>query len=102
MHLIQIFLPLSDPNGRRFPREEYEAVEQNFIERFDGFTAYRRAPAKGLWCSPSSGVQEDELVIYEVMAETIERAWWSDYRKSLKERFRQEEVLIRAQLIEIL
>ena len=102
MHLIQIFLPLTDPEGQRFPREEFEAAEQTFIDRFNGFTAYRRAPAKGLWSSPNSGVQEDELVIYEVMAEAIDRGWWSDYRKSLEERFRQEEVLIRAELIEIL
>ena len=102
MHLIQIFLPLSDDTGQRFQRDEYESVEQTFISRFNGFTAYRRAPAKGLWRSPSSQVQEDELIIYEVMAETVDRTWWTDYRKSLERQFKQQEVLIRAQSIEIL
>ena len=102
MHLIQIFLPLSDDTGQRFQRDEYESVEQTFISQFNGFTAYRRAPAKGLWRSPSSEVQEDELVIYEVMADTIDRDWWTEYRKSLEQQFKQQEVLIRAQSIEIL
>jgi hypothetical protein len=102
MHLIQIFLPLSDDTGQRFQRDEYESVEQTLISQFNGFTAYRRAPAKGLWRSPSSEVQEDELIIYEVMAETVDRAWWTDYRKSLEQQFKQQEVLIRAQSIEIL
>ena len=102
MHLIQIFLPLSDETGQRFQRDEYESVEQTLISRFNGFTAYRRAPAKGLWRSPSSEVQEDELVIYEVMAETIDRDWWTEYRTSLERQFKQQKILIRAQSIEML
>jgi hypothetical protein len=102
MHLVQVYLPLRDSDGQRFSRVEYVAVEQIFVARFNGFTAYRRAPATGLWRSPTSEVQEDELVIYEVLVETMNRAWWSTYRKSLEKQFRQEQILIRSHPIEIL
>ena len=38
----------------------------------------------------------DELVLYEVMVESLDRAWWSGYRSELERRFRQERVVVRA------
>lgn len=34
------------------------------------------------------------------MVEDLQRSWWKEYRASLERRFRQELVVIRAQLIE--
>ncbi|MGV3585605.1 MAG: hypothetical protein ACO1OF_01280 [Adhaeribacter sp.] len=45
---------------------------------------------------------EDEIIIYEVMAETLDQAWWQNYKKSLEKTFRQEEILIRAWEIQVL
>ena len=42
----------------------------------------------------------DEIVVLEVMAETLDREWWRDYRGELERRFRQDEVVIRASEVE--
>jgi hypothetical protein len=39
-------------------------------------------------------------VIYEVMTGKLEKRWWRGYRLALEARFRQEEVVIRAQEIQ--
>lgn len=100
MHLVQILLPLSDNDGRPFARSEYDAVRQTLTERFGGVTAYSRAPAEGLWKesedAAAGGVVRDDLVVYEVMVEEIDRGWWSGFGESLRRRFRQEELVIRA------
>jgi hypothetical protein len=36
------------------------------------------------------------VVIVEVMADELDRAWWAGYRRVLESRFRQDEILIRA------
>jgi hypothetical protein len=40
--------------------------------------------------------------VYEVMTPQLDPRWWSDYRRKLEERFRQESIVVRAQPIEIL
>jgi hypothetical protein len=65
-------------------------------ERFGGLTAYARAPATGLWEEQPGRTTRDDVVVYEVMADTLDEAWWAGYRKSLEARFRQEEVVVRA------
>lgn len=102
MYLVQMFLPLSDQVRQRFPRNFYETVEGELTRAFQGFTAYPRAPASGLWKNPSNDVERDELVIYEVMVETLDRNWWNGYRAALERQFRQDQILIRASDIEVL
>jgi hypothetical protein len=102
MFLVQIFVPLSDPSGKRFPRDEYERLERDLTSKFNGFTAYPRAPATGLWKNSDAAVERDELVVYEVVAESIDRNWWQEFRTSLEHRMRQEKILIRSQEINIL
>ena len=46
--------------------------------------------------------QEDDLVIYEVMAENLDVDWWSTYRAKLEQVFRQEKLLVRAQTSQLL
>jgi hypothetical protein len=41
-HLIQILLPLSDNEGRRFPPAAYARVRSELTERFGGMTAFTR------------------------------------------------------------
>jgi hypothetical protein len=96
MHLIQLLLPLYDNEGRPFGRDYFDRVRNELAHEFGGVTAFRRAPAEGVWVQPEGGVSRDEVVIYEVMAQGLERAWWSRYRRELEERFRQDRVLIRA------
>ena len=99
MHLVQILLPLYDKAGVRFAQQLYDAVAHELTERFGGLTAYVRAPAAGLWQEGDGRTQRDDIVVYEVMAETLEPAWWAAYRGALEQRFAQDELVVRAQEI---
>jgi hypothetical protein len=99
MHLVQILLPLYAADGERLPQELFVAVRAELVERFGGLTAYSRSPATGLWDEGGS-VQRDDIVVYEVMVEQLDRAWWRKYREDLATRFRQQEMVVRAQRTE--
>jgi len=101
MHLIQILLPLYDNNGRAFPRSSHKKVKIELTERFQGLTAYTRAPAEGLW-TKGEATKRDQIIVYEVMARSQYPAWWRRYRSRLEKRFRQESVVIRAHEITLL
>lgn len=101
MHLIQIILPLYDNDGRSLPRELFAQVREHLVGRFGGVTAFTRAPAEGLW-RDGGQVQRDDVLLYEVMAGALERPWWAAYRRELETKFRQQEIVIRAHLIELL
>jgi len=95
MYVIEIFLPLRDNAGTAFAPSLFEAEKARLVERFGGLTAYTRAPAQGIWDNGQTPVS-DQMVIFEVMADTLDRAWWAGYRAELEARFRQDEILIRA------
>jgi len=98
-YLVQILLPLADNRGRRLPRKIYEQIQKELTRQFNGLTAYSRAPAEGLW-KPRRWTKRDEIVVYEVMAPTLDRTWWKRYRRILEEMLRQESIVIRAQKME--
>lgn len=100
MHLVQLLLPLMDPDGKPFPRSQYRKIREMLTERFGGLTAYTRAPAEGLWDVGDDEVALDDIVIYEVMVADLDREWWRQYRVELEEAFDQEELVVRAQEIE--
>lgn len=87
-------------DGTPVAREHFAEVARELTGRFGGLTAYTRAPARGLWHSPAGTTAEDQVVVYEVMTEQLDRAWWADYRRALEVRFQQEEVVVRAQPME--
>jgi hypothetical protein len=95
MHVVEILLPLSDNEGKRFDRAFYAAVREELVERFGGLTAFTRSPAEGLW-EEGGGTNRDEIVVFEVMADELDRDWWGSYRESLERRFRQDEIVVRA------
>ena len=98
MHLVQLLLPLRTPHGNAFPGAEFERVAAELTDRFGGMTAYSRAPASGLWQEGRSGrTEHDDIVVYEVMVDELDGAWWAGYRRTLEMRFAQEELVIRAQ-----
>lgn len=99
MHLVEIFLPLTDPDGQRFGLERYGAILKEMTDRFGGVTAFNRAPAQGTFWDGTS-VEHDDLVIFEVMAATLDRAWWKSYRQTLERSFNQDEILIRVTPVE--
>jgi hypothetical protein len=98
-HLVQVLLPVRDPDGAAYPRELYESLAEQLKEQFGGVTAYTRAPATGLWESPSGETVRDQVVVYEVMVDRLEPEWWARFRTSLEAEFRQQELVVRAQTI---
>ena len=95
MHVIEIFLPLKRNDGSPQPRELFGRLRAELLERFGGLTAFTRSPAEGLW-EDGDDVEQDEIVIFEVMTDELDRAWWSDLRKRLERIFQQDEVVVRA------
>jgi hypothetical protein len=95
-----LLLPLYDNAGRAFPAAHYTAIRDELTERFGGLTAYSRAPAQGLWQDASGPTRRDDIVVYEVMTDILDRTWWSEYRRALERRFTQDELVVRSQEVE--
>jgi hypothetical protein len=101
--LIEVLLPLYDNARRQFDASFYGEVAAELTEQFGGLTAHTRAPATGLWKpSEDEHATRDDIVIYEVMTERVDREWWGEYRRRLETRFRQEHLVIRAIAVEVL
>jgi len=102
MHLVQLFLPLRDDNGRAFDKALFGEVRAALAERFGGSTAFVRSPAAGLWEDPAGTLERDDVVLVEVQVDALDPAWWRDYRRTLEQRFQQEAILVRALPAEML
>lgn len=102
MHLIQILLPLYDNSGKPFSHKEYVRVRDELAERFGGITAYIRSPAEGLWRETPTMTVRDDIVIYEVMTEGLDRQWWQIYRQELTARFRQDLLIVRVSEVQLI
>ena len=100
MVLLQLFLPVYDASGKPFPKALFDAVRAELAERFGGCTAYLRSPAVGLWEDDAGDCVRDDVLLFEVMVESIDRSWWFDYRRELEQRFAQDEILLRASAVE--
>lgn len=102
VHLIQILLPLYDNSGTAFPQQEYVTVREELTERFGGITTYLRSPAEGSWRESPLLTIHDEIVIYEVMVENLDREWWRTYREGLARRYRQDVLIVRVSEIQLI
>ena len=96
MVVIQFLLPLRDNEGQPFARSDFERVRTELTERFGGVTAFLQSPAAGAWKEDGAHTVRDELVLYELMTDTLDRAWWKAYREDLERRFRQKALVVRA------
>jgi hypothetical protein len=101
MYLIQLLLPADGPSASggdaRIARTRAELVE-----RFGGITAYIQTPALGEWTTPDGARERDRVVMVEVVAPGLDRAWWHSYGATLAERFEQEAIHLRAVKVEML
>jgi hypothetical protein len=99
MHLIEIFLPLSDEKRRPFPEDVFRKVQDRLVEQFGGVTAFTRSPAEGLWQAGDRKVSDD-IVVIEVMADQLDRSWWGRFKGDMQRDFDQSEILILASQVE--
>jgi hypothetical protein len=95
-YLVQLLLPLRDNGGTPFSSHLFEQVRSELTGRYGGVTAYLRSPASGLWLDDRGAIERDEVVMVEVMVESLDRTFWAAYRSTLEGRFRQTEVHVRA------
>jgi hypothetical protein len=101
MHLVEILLPLNDNEKRPVPPAIFSEQKKFLSEKFGGMTAFMRAPAEGIYEAGSTDQKQvDQIVIFEVMCEQLDREWWKTYRVLLEEKFSQDEILIRAHEVE--
>jgi hypothetical protein len=100
MYLVEILLPLYDKNGASFPKRAFDQVRHECTERFGGVTAFLRAPAIGLWKDSDGATRRDDIAVFEVMADSLDREWWRRYRAQLETDFDQESIVTRALQIE--
>ena len=93
MHLVQLLLPLHDNQHQPFPAEYFNLVRAELTRRFGGVTAFIRAPAVGLWKEGSEQISRDDVIMFEVIVDNLDRTWWSRYRAELQDKFRQQDLL---------
>jgi hypothetical protein len=74
----------------------FKRERKYLVEHFGGVTAYSQAPVKGLW-KELNRISRDELVIFEVMVSKLDGRSGARYRRVLTKRFKQKELLMRAQ-----
>ena len=100
MYLVSYSSPSLTMTGGASPTANFErcATSWSTVRRTHGLHPFdrRRTVARR---SERYGIR-DEIVVYEVMCETVDRAWWSNYRATLERRFRQDELVIRVQQVE--
>ena len=103
----EIYLPLRYNDGTRIERRKFQQVERELLEEFGGFTAMQQDSLhalRGFW-EYKGQVYQDEIVLFTVYTfEEFEGAevFLSHYKQVLKEKFRQEEVLLTAQTLEVI
>ncbi|HEX6559093.1 MAG TPA: hypothetical protein VF021_06505 [Longimicrobiales bacterium] len=102
MHLVQILLPVRDNDGKAYDKSLFDEVRSDLAAHFGGVTAFTRAPASGLWENKDGQMIRDDVVIFEVMVDRLEREFWRLYRMELQQTFRQETIAVRAQRIDLL
>src|ERR1700712_5780834 len=91
MHLIEIFLPLSDNQGVPFAANRYSEVRYTLTSEFGGLTAFMRAPADGT--EKNQGRERrDELFVFEVMVDELDKSWWKVFRQQLETVFKQDQI----------
>lgn len=97
-----MLLPTRSSAGSALPDELILRTRQELVDRFGGLTAYMRAPASGVWTSPEGHVEADSVVLIEVLSDAFDRSWWRAYADTLKRRFDQESIHVRASEVELL
>lgn len=101
MVLVQLLLPLKDNDGHAFPASLFATVRDELVAAWGGLTWHARAPASGLW-HDGAALSRDDVLLCEVMVDTLDEHWWTRYRRSLEVRFRQQQLVVRAHTIRLL
>jgi hypothetical protein len=92
---LKFFCPLRTTKGSVSMPGSMREVRQDLSRRFGGITTFTRAPAHGT--SEARGeIVHDDIVVFEVMTDTVDRPWWEAYRHRIEQSFARDEIVIRA------
>jgi hypothetical protein len=95
MYLVQILLPLYEKRGKRVGRPLFRATAKSASEGI--WRRYRLHPRRRKDSGDAgSGFDGDDIVVYEVMADKADRAFWRTRRCDLQKAFGQDEIVVRA------
>ena len=98
---MEILLPKQSGEGKPVRREWFDTLLKELTDRFGGATSFMRSPGEGLW--QNDGEKErDSIAVIEVMAEEVDTAYWCSLRERLERELMQNEIVIRAQAIQLL
>ena len=100
-HLVQILLPKETGGGAPVSRRWFDTLLKELTDKFGGVTSFLRSPGEGLWQN-SGEKEQDSIAVIEVMADEIDRAYWRSLRERLERELMQNEIVIRAQAIQLL
>ncbi len=101
MNLTEILLPVFDNEGQPFGDGKFAMVRKVLVDRFGGMTAFARTPAQGISTDRGTTVH-DELIVFEVMSEELDKTWWRSFRHDLEAEFRQDKIVIRTFTIDVM
>ncbi|MEO8223341.1 MAG: hypothetical protein ABI661_00925 [Gammaproteobacteria bacterium] len=73
MYLLELLIPAVDRNGAARPHQHIVDVRTELLVQFGGVTPFNHAPGTGLWTDPDGGIVRDDVVVYEVMARSLDR-----------------------------
>ncbi|ERJ59286.1 inorganic diphosphatase [Sphingobacterium paucimobilis] len=97
--LFEIFVPLTTQEGKSFPDRYYDDLKNLLLNEFGGVTVYHRSPATGAWDGNKTGIDQDQLIVFEVMSLSAEKKFWDTLKHELEMQFHQDEILIRSSRI---
>lgn len=95
MYLVQLLLPTHNNKSELFSESLFVGVRETLTNRFGGLTEYGRAPANGLW-DKGEAVVQDNIVVFEIMVEELDRKWWTEFKGTLEKEMEQEKIVVRA------
>ena len=92
LYITRVFIPRADNQGRLFATRLLLQTEEELRGRFGGLTVW--GEVQGHWIGPSGRLDVDKHSVYEIAHPGRERVWWEQFKQTLKERFRQEEIWV--------
>lgn len=100
-NLVQILLPKETGGGDPVSRQWFDALLKELTDRFGGVTSFIRSSGEGLWQNGSEK-KRDSIAVIEVMADELDQGYWRSLRERLERELMQNEIIIRAQAIQLL
>ncbi len=98
-----LYLPLTDNDGRPFADELFDAVERRLVTRFAGLTSQQRDfPLRGIW-QGESRLYLDQVIIMTVLDFRRQGStrFIAQFKQALLREFEQLEILITEQPLRV-